>query len=380
MLRGLLPAHLRRATPARYSGGASGVQSGGESGNAMAMTVDQFVETLTEHAIVSAELLREARAALTGGSAAGSGDDAAALSRTLVDAGWLTPYQAQAALDGQVATLRVGDYVVLHAIGAGGSAQVFKARHRETDHVAAIKLLAKARRDSKVSVKRFLREAEAAARVRHPNIVAAYDAGLHNHAPYLVMEYVEGRDLDAIISETGPLSVDRAVDYVSQAARGLAFAHAHGVIHRDVKPSNILLDAAGAARVLDLGTAHIDMPDHKSNAGLTSTGGILGTAYYMAPEQAENAKGVDERADIYSLGCTLFKLITGDVPYEGKSAIEVLVAHRIRQIPSMLALCPDVPPRVQAVFERMVAKDVADRYPTMTQTLDDLDALRRAGD
>ena len=204
--------------------------------------------------------------------------------------------------------------------------------------------------------------------------MTAYDAGEHEGLQYLVMEYVEGKDLAAIVQERGPLPIAEAVDYVIQAARGLQYAHKHQIVHRDIKPSNLLLDKEGTVKILDMGLASIaGLADDPARDRLTGSGQMMGTCDYMAPEQALDAHHADARADIYSLGCTLYRLLTGHVLYKGESLIQVLLAHRESPIPSLCQARPDVPPQLDAAYQKMVAKKPEDRYQSMTEVLDALE-------
>ena len=221
--------------------------------------------------------------------------------------------------------------------------------------VVAVKILPSNVIDSDDAVQRFYQEVEVAAKLRHPNIVMAYDAGEHNGMHYLVMEYVEGKDLGRVVEEKGPLSVTDAVEYVLQAAKGLEYAHDLGVVHRDIKPSNLLLDEDGTVKVLDMGLARINIgPDDETVAPkLTQSGQIMGTVDYMSPEQAEDTRNADERSDIYSLGCTLYRLLTGEAPYPSDTAMKALLAHREQPIPSLRDKHPNVSEELDEVFQQM---------------------------
>lgn len=222
------------------------------------------------------------------------------------------------------------------------------------------------------ALRRFQREVEAAARLTHPNIVTAYDADEADGTHFLVMEYVEGSDLSALVKKHGPLPLSRALDCILQAARGLQHAHEHGVVHRDIKPANLLLDGQGTVKILDMGLARLDSIEGEHDE-LTGTGQTMGTVDYMAPEQARNSKLVDVRADIYSLGATLWYLLTGRPLYAGETTVEKLMSHQTKPIPSLRSVCPEVSPPLDAVFRRMVAKTPADRYGTMSEVIADLE-------
>jgi serine/threonine protein kinase len=293
--------------------------------------------------------------------------DAQELARQLVRSSQLTKFQAQEIYLGRAKSLILGNYTILDKIGAGGMGQVFKAEHRRMKRIVAIKMLPEAVTQDAAAVARFQREVEAAARLRHPNIVAADDADEAGGVHFLVMEYVDGSDLSGLVKKHGPLSVGKAVNYMLQAARGLEFAHKKGVIHRDVKPGNLLLDTEGTVKILDMGLARLSSDGNAATqAELTGTGAALGTVDYIAPEQAVSTKHADARADIYGLGCSLHYLLTGKATYDGDTLMAKLLAHRESPIPSLGA---DVPEQVQAIFEKMVAKTVEDRYQTMTEVV-----------
>ncbi len=297
--------------------------------------------------------------------------DAQELARQLVQSKQLTRFQAQEIYQGRAKSLILGNYTILDKIGAGGMGQVFKAEHRRMKRVVAIKMLPKAVTQDALAVARFQREVEAAAKLRHSNIVATDDADEAAGVHFLVMEYVEGADLSALVKKDGPLSVSKALNCILQTARGLEFAHAEGVVHRDIKPANLLLDRKGTVKILDMGLARISAgADAATQAELTGTGAVMGTIDYMAPEQALSTKHADARADIYSLGCTLHYLLTGKAIFDGDTLMAKLLAHREQPIPS---LGPAVPDELQAIFERMVAKDAADRYQEMGPLVADLE-------
>ncbi len=300
---------------------------------------------------------------------------AGSLARELVRQGRLTDYQAGALLQGKTRGLLIASYRIIDKLGSGGMGIVFKAEHLVMKRVVALKLLPPSYTRDASNIVRFQREAEAAARLSHPNVVAALDAGEFKGLHYFVMEFVEGRDLHRVVKEEGPFPVDRAVACIAQAARGLQAAHAQGILHRDIKPSNLLLAADGTVKVLDLGLARLDpMAGADGGEALTRQGDVMGTVEYMSPEQSFDTSSLDGRSDIYSLGCTLFFLVAGRAPFPAsRSALACALAHREQPIPSLRTDAPDFSPKLDAVVRRMMAKTPADRYPTMDALIDDLE-------
>jgi serine/threonine protein kinase len=266
----------------------------------------------------------------------------------------------------------LGEYDLLEELGGGGMGRVFKALHRHMNRTVAVKLLPQSLVQSAESVERFRREIRALARLSHPNIVAVHDAGEADGTYFYVMDLVEGDDLARLVKEHGPLPVEKALDCILQAARGLEYAHAQRVVHRDVKPSNLILDRDGTLRILDLGIARFQPLPEEAGDDLTRTGCVLGTVDYMAPEQAMNTRHADHRADIYSLGCTLWFLLSGEPLFGGDTVMERLVAHREHPAPSLRKACPAAPPWLDAAFAKMVAKKPHDRYQSATQLVADL--------
>jgi tRNA A-37 threonylcarbamoyl transferase component Bud32/anti-sigma factor RsiW len=267
-------------------------------------------------------------------------------------------------------------YSVLELLGAGGMGAVYKAEHRRMERHVALKVINPTLMDRPAMVERFHREVKAAAQLAHPNIVTAYDADQAGDTHFLVMEFVEGTSLAEKVQRDGPLPVAQACAYVRQAALGLQHAFERGMVHRDIKPHNLMLTPSGQVKVLDFGLARFvrettsEASDASGQAGkaprgvLTETGSLMGTADYIAPEQVSDPSGADIRADIYSLGCTLYYLLAGHAPFPEGTALDKLTAH-CEQVPRPLtSLRHDVPPALRRALERMMAKSANQRYQT----------------
>ena len=339
----------------------------------MAASREQFFDCLAKSGLMSASDIAGLQKGLS------ANGDAASISDELIKQKKLTSYQAEVLAQGQTKGLVFGEYTVIDKIGEGGMGLVCKAQHRHLKRIVALKVLHPAVTQTEESVKRFHREVEAMARLNHPNIVAAFDAGSQDGNYYLVLEYVDGIDFGRLVKDQGLLTVPKAVDYVLQAARGLEHTHKRGIVHRDIKPSNLLLDGEGTVKILDMGLVRFTeqrKAEGISDEGLTQTGDIMGSFDYIAPEQAIDTKRADQRADIYSLGCTLHYLLTGRPPYVGDTSMQKLLAHRDTAIPALRKVRADVPLALDAVFHRMVAKKSEDRYESMSEVIRDLEACR----
>lgn len=290
-------------------------------------------------------------------------NDTRTLVRDLIQRNWLTPYQVNQILQDRGKELVLGPYRLLERIGEGAMGQVFKAWNPKLERLIAIKMIHKEHLASKKAMDRFRREMETASHLDHPNIVLVRDADEVDSRPYLVMDYVDGTDLSHLVKQGGPLQVWEGAEYVRQAALGLQHAYERGVIHRDIKPGNLLLTNDGVVKILDFGLARFENITGQDNR-LTQFGSVLGTVDYIAPEQAENAQAADIRADIYSLGCSLFFILAGKAPFPGSTIVERVSARMVGGPPSIRAIRPDVPPAFEAVLQKMMARNIADRYQT----------------
>lgn len=265
-------------------------------------------------------------------------------------------------------TVLSGRYRLGSKLGSGGMSTVYLAQDRVLDRPVAIKLLHREISEEADQLERFRREARSAARLSHPNLVGVIDAGEDEGRPYIVFEYVEGETLKQRIAARGGLEVDEAVAYAIEIGRGLLAAHARKLVHRDVKPQNVLIDPDGRAKVTDFGIAR-----SLEAEGMTATGRVLGTTDYVAPEQAMG-EDADERSDVYSLGVVLYEMLTGDVPFRAETQVAVAMKHVNEPLPDVLVKRPDASAAVASVVDRATTKDPRDRYNTVGEMVRDLEA------
>ena len=312
--------------------------------------------------------------------------DGRSLARELIQLDLLTPYQANQILTGKGQSLVVGPYRLVERLGEGGMGLVFKARHCLMNRLVALKIL-RPEKVTNTTLGRFRREIESGTRLSHPSIVPAYDAAEIDDTYYYAMQYLEGADLARLVKENGPLPVSQACAYAAQAADGLQHIHESGLVHRDVKPSNLMITttpepraadgspgAPGMVKILDLGIARLceESADRPRRTVLTQLGVIMGTADYMAPEQARDSREADARSDIYALGCTLYFALTGRAPFPGGNALEKMLAHQLDEPIPLESLRPDVSPALAGVVRRMMAKQPAERYQTAKEVAEAL--------
>lgn len=329
----------------------------------MPLSVSTFLDTIERSGLVDKSQLAQSLTELERVSGSDAANDSLIVSDHLGRAGLITPWQTKRLLEGRYAGYFLGKYKLLDHLGSGGMSCVYLAEHPLMRRRVAIKVLPKNLVHDSSYLARFHREARAVASLDHPNIVRAFDVDNDGDVHYIVMEYIEGHDLKVAVERQGPLAYRTAADYIRQAADGLAHAHQAGVVHRDVKPANLLIDNKQVVKVLDMGLARTS---DDIDASLTKDFDerMLGTVDYLAPEQALDSHLVDPRADIYSLGCTLYFSLSGRPPFpEGTLAQRVLM-HQTREPEPLGAKRPDVPPTLEAIYKRMMAKSPAARYQT----------------
>jgi eukaryotic-like serine/threonine-protein kinase len=323
------------------------------------VSVDEFLDLVHKSGVTDEKRLDSYVHKLRANS--GMPAEPAKLAGLMVRDGILTQFQAEHIAQGKWRRFTIGKYKVLEKLGSGGMGSVFLCEHKLMRCMRAIKILPVAKAQDEAALGRFYREARAVAAIDHPNIVHAYDIDQDESLHFLVMEYVDGASLQELVKKSGPLSVLRACHYIHQSAIGLDHANRAGLVHRDIKPGNILVARDGAVKILDMGLARF-FNDEEDILTRKFDENVLGTADYLAPEQAIDSHTVDIRADIYGLGATFYFMLTGKTPFGEGTIAQKLLWHQSRNPKSVRELRPDVPAGVEAIVKKMMAKDPADRY------------------
>lgn len=318
-------------------------------------TSESFLAVLQKSKLLTREQLGQAR------SAAGQIADAKAFARKLVERGLLTRWQAGQLLAGRSAFF-LGKYKLIDLLGRGGMGSVFLVEHTTMNRPVALKIIAKNLGKDPESLERFFTEARAIAALNHPNIVHAYDVDSEGERYYIAMEFVQGQDLQRMVEARGPLDFAQAADYIRQAAEGLAHAHQRDMVHCDIKPANLLTSRQGVVKILDMGMARLVGRDRGPAAEQDER--VLGTVDYLAPEQALDSPQMDHRADLYSLGCTLYFLLTGRPPFPEGTLHERILKHQTQQPRPIVELRPDAPKDLVEICRKMMAKEPDDRFQT----------------
>jgi serine/threonine protein kinase len=325
------------------------------------VTTDDFLQLTRQSGIVEAKDL-DAYLSTRGDALPASPTEVA---KAMVRDGLLTGFQASQFLKGKWRNFIIaGKYKLLEHLGSGGMASVFLCEHVSMHRRVAIKVLPPAQANDPGAVERFYREARAVATLDHPNLVRAHDIDHDGKVHFLVMEYVDGSSLQDIVRKGGPLDVDRATHYIRQAAIGLDAAHAAGLVHRDIKPGNILVDRSGTVKILDMGLARFFRDEGDDITKKFDENCVLGTADYCAPEQALNSHAVDIRVDIYSLGATFYYCLTGDTPFGQGTTAQKIIWHQMKEPTPVREVRPAVPEGLAKVLAKMMAKSADERYQT----------------
>jgi serine/threonine-protein kinase len=327
------------------------------------ISADKFVDVLRKSGLVEEDRLGAVLEEVSPGAATGVGCDSQTLAQALIDRKLLTLWQAERLIEGRYKGFILGKYKLLGLLGTGGMSSVYLAEHMLMQRRVAIKVLPRGKVEDSSYLARFRREAQAVAALDHRNIVRAYDIDNDGNTHYIVMEYVHGRDLNTIVKNDGPLDFETAADYIRQAAEGLQHAHDAGLIHRDIKPANLLVDMRGTVKILDMGLARFT-DEQQSSLTRMHDENVLGTADYLAPEQAKDSHAADHRADVYSLGCTLYYLLTGHPPFREGTLAQRIVKHQTEAPSSIYADRPDAPKPLVDVCLRMMAKQPPARFQT----------------
>jgi serine/threonine protein kinase len=346
------------------------------------LAVDRFLALVARSGLVEPDRLATLERQWKSQASLEQLDDSEECGAFFVRAGVLTLWQCHKLLDGRHRGFMLGNYKLLDHLGSGGMSNVYLAEHVLMQRRVAIKVLPEHRVADASYLARFQFEGQAVAALDHPNIVRAYDLGSEGRIHYLVMEYVDGSDLEALVERAGPLPYHVAARYILQAAEGLEHAHQAGLVHRDIKPANLLVDRQGMVKVLDMGLARFraevrPVPEFARNEQ------VLGTAAYFAPEQAVNSQTADGRADIYGLGCTLYYLLTGHPPFRGDTPLDLMNAHQRQSAPSIAAERPDAPAALVAICQKMMEKSPERRIQSAREVAEALarwlEAERQAG-
>ena len=325
------------------------------------LSVNQFVELVQRSKLIEEDRLTPALDDYKRTHDGRLPESADLVADHLIAADLLTRWQCDKLFNRQYKGFYLGKHKLLRHLGSGGMSSVYLAEHRLMHRLAAIKVLPKKRVSDSSYLERFRLEAQATARLDHPNIVRAYDVDNEGDVHYLVMEFVPGRDLQSVVKDQGPLDYEVAANYTMQAAVGLQYAHDKGLIHRDVKPANLLVDDNGVVKLLDLGLA-LFSDDDRASLTIAHNENVLGTADYLAPEQALNSHNVDSRADVYGLGCTLYFLISGHPPFPNGTLAQRIAMHQTRMPTDIRDERPDCPSDLNDICVKMLQKSADARF------------------
>lgn len=335
------------------------------------LSVENFLDLVKRSELIADDQLERSLDELKQQHDGNLPDDADPIADHLVNAELLTRWHCEMIFNRKYRGFTLKNYKLLRPLGSGGMSTVYLAEHTLMKRRRAIKVLPKNKVNDSSYLARFRLEAQVTASLDHPNIVRAYDIDHDDKdTHFLVMEYVQGKDLQSIVKENGPLDYDSAADYIAQAAEGLQHAHEAGLIHRDIKPANLLVDTNNVVKILDLGLALMSSEDDKASLTIAHNENVLGTADYLSPEQALNSHKVNHLADIYSLGCTLYFLLTGHPPFPEGTLAQRIAKHQSQMPTSIKADRPDAPEALINICTRMMQKKPQSRYQSAREVAD----------
>lgn len=337
------------------------------------VTSEKLVELIRKSELAESQAIDNALDAIRAENGGQLPEDASILAKEFQKHGVVTRWHCDKLLAGKYKGFFLGKHKLLGHLGSGGMSSVYLAEHMMMHTKRAIKVLPQSRLGKSSYLARFQQEAKAIAALNHPNIVRAYDIDNQGDTHYIVMEYVDGDDLQTLVKKVGPLPYDKVADYISQAARGLQHAHDVGLIHRDVKPANLLVNSLGRVKLLDLGLA-LFSDDSQASLTMDFNDKVLGTADYLAPEQALNSHKVDHRADLYGLGCTMYFLLTGSPPFPDGTIAQRIAKHQSQMPNDIRKLRPTCPGELEGICVKLLQKDPKFRYASAAQTADVLES------
>jgi eukaryotic-like serine/threonine-protein kinase len=336
------------------------------------LSVDSFLMFVERSELVDEEALRDAVASFKAAQGGVLPEDADLVANHLVEQGLLTRWHVEKLMDKKYKKFFLGKYKLLRQIGSGGMSTVYLAEHKLMHRQRAVKVLPKSRINDSSYLARFHLEAQATAQLDHRNIVRCYDVDNDEDTHYIVMEYIEGKDLNTVVKQEGPLPLELCCNYIAQAAEGLHHAHQNGLIHRDVKPANLLIDQKGIVKLLDLGLA-LFSDNERASLTVAHNENVLGTADYLAPEQAVNSHKVDHKVDIYGLGCSLYYMLTGHPPFPEGTLAQRIAKHQSQMPDDIRKDRPDCPRDLADICVKMMQKRPEKRFSSMREVADALE-------
>lgn len=337
------------------------------------VTSNRLIELVEKSQLAEPRVLQNALEQIRSEHEGALPEDAVELAKALQKHKVVTRWHCEKLLQGKYKGFFLGQHKLLGHIGSGGMSSVYLAEHMKLHHLRAIKVLPQSKLGKSSYLARFQQEAKAIASLNHPNIVRAHDIDNEGNTHYIVMEYVDGDDLQTMVKKKGPLPFDLAVEYTAQIAHGLQHAHDVGLIHRDVKPANVLINSDGKVKLLDLGLA-LFADDAQASLTMDFNDKVLGTADYLAPEQALNSHQVDHRADLYGLGCTLYFLLTGQAPFPDGTIAQRIARHQREMPKEIRKLRPKCPGELEGICWKLLQKEPKFRYSSARQTAEVLEA------